>query len=262
MNKADGTAAGDHAWKRLYLTGGVAALAAGLVFRRNLGPEAYLLTGQALPDSAMGWFTLLQDNRLPGLVMLNLFDVVDYALVGLMFLALCVVLWRYNRSYTLIAAALGLAGITICITSNSAVSMLSLSDQYAAATTDAQRSMLLAAGEAILAIDNPGAYFQGTGAYMGFLLVATAGLALSLVMLQSGVFGRVTAFTGILASVSDLAFCVLVAFVPWTGLILVPLAGLLLMIWHILTGLKLIRLWRDAPEARRIAMSNADTGAI
>lgn len=262
MSKVTGTAIADPSWKRLYIIGGAAALLAGLVFRRNLGPEAYLLTGQAMPASAIGWFTLLQDNRLLGLVMLNLFDVVDYALIGLAFLALCVVLWRYNKSYTLIATVLGFTGIAVCFTSNSAVSMLSLSDQYAAATTDAQRSMFLAAGQAILAVDNPGAYFQGTGIYTGFLLMAVAGLVFSIVMLQSGVFGRATAYTGILAGAFDLAFCILVAFAPWTGLILVPAAGLLLMIWHILTGLKLIRLGRGIAEARTVTTSKTDADVV
>lgn len=244
MNTVAETGTSGASWKDLFMVGGAAALVAGLVFRRNLGPEAYLITGQATPVSAIDWFTLLQDNRLLGLVMLNLFDVVDYALIGLMFIALCVALWRYNKSYTAIAAVLGLMGIAVYFASNGALSMLSLSDQYAAATTDAQRSVLIAAGESVLAFDNPGVIAPGTGIYTSFFLVAAAGLFFSIVMLQSPVFGRAAAYTGILASVFDLAFCVLIFLAPWAGVFLVAAAGLLLMIWHILVGLKLIRMGR------------------
>jgi hypothetical protein len=56
-----------------------------------------------------------------------------------------------------IATASGLVGIAVYFASNHAFSMLSLGDQYATATTDVQRSMLLAVGEGLLAINNPGA---------------------------------------------------------------------------------------------------------
>jgi len=65
-------------WKSLYRFGGVAALMAGVIFRRNLGPEISLFSVQKQPDTIIDWFTLLQNNRLLGLSYLNLFDMVDY----------------------------------------------------------------------------------------------------------------------------------------------------------------------------------------
>jgi hypothetical protein len=59
---------------------------------------------------------------------------------------------RLNGASIALAATFGFVGIAVYFASNQAFSMLSLSDQYAAATTDAQRSMLLSAGEALLAI--------------------------------------------------------------------------------------------------------------
>lgn len=56
--------------------------------------------------------------------------------------------------------------------------------------------MLLAAGQALLAIHDPNALGPGT---LGFLLVTLAGLIISAVMLRSNVFGKTTAYTGILA---------------------------------------------------------------
>lgn len=242
MNQVTDAETADSAWKSLYRVGGVAALVAGVIFRRNLGPEVSLFSVQKPPDAVVDWFALLQNNKLLGLSYLNLFDIVDYALVGLMFLALYAALRRANKSYMAIATTLGFVGTGVYFASNTAFSMLSLSDQYAAATADAQRSMFLAAGQAVLAINNPGAIYQGTGIYVSFLLLAVAGLIVSAVMLRSNIFGRVTAYVGILASAFDLAYCITFAFVPAMTVYLLSAAGLLLMVWHILIGQRLYQL--------------------
>lgn len=235
----------DSSWKGLYTVGGVAALIAGLVFRRNLGPEVSLFSAQQPPGTVVDWFALLQDNRLLGLTYLSLFDVVDYALVGLMFLALCPALRRVNKSWVAIATASGLVGVAVYFASNTALSMLSLSDQYAAATTDAQRAMFLAAGQAMLAAQ------QGIGVYMSLLLLAVAGLIISIVMLRSGIFGRVTAWVGILAGAIDLVYCITFAFVPGIDVYLLSASGLLLFIWHVLVGLRLFQLGQRASKGER-----------
>lgn len=62
-------------WKPLYLTGGIAALLAVFVFRRNLGAELSLLAMfgivHGVPTtpltSAGDWFRLFQENRLVAL---------------------------------------------------------------------------------------------------------------------------------------------------------------------------------------------------
>ena len=129
--------------------------------------------------------------------------------------------------------------------------MLSLSDQYAAATTEAQRTILLAAGEAMLVLNrftdlgsNP-----GTGGYISLLLIAAAGMITSFVMLRSDVFNRATAYVGILANGLDLAYCIAFVALPTVdsellALIFIPAAGLFLMIWHIMVGWRLYQLWR------------------
>jgi hypothetical protein len=251
MNQVTNAETSDSEWKSLYRVGGMAALIAGVLFRRNLAAEIELLSQHTPPVTVGNWFALLQSNRLLGLAFLNIFDIVDYALVGLMFLALYAVLRQANRSYMAIATTLAFVGIAVYLASNTAFSMLSLSDQYAAATTDAQRIMLLAAGQAMLAISrfsNPGAH-PGAGGYVSLLLIAVAGMITSVVMLRSDVFNRATAYVGILASAFDLAYCIVFAFVPAVDSVLlavcfIPAAGLLLMIWHILIGRRLYQLGR------------------
>ncbi len=155
-------------WKSLYRVGGAAALIAAVLFRRNLGAEFLGLRGigiidvgpTAPPRTVMDWFTLLQSNKLLGLTLLNVFDMVNYALVDLMLLALYVALRRASESLMAIAMTLGFVGIAVYFASNQAFSMLSLSDQYAAATTDAQRALFLAAGQAVLAINDSAICFR------------------------------------------------------------------------------------------------------
>jgi len=246
MNQVPYTEASDSSWKSLYRAGGAAALMAGAVFRRNLGVEIALFSTQKPPDTITGWFGLLQANRLLGLAYLNIVDIINYALVGLMFLALYVVLRRVNKSPMVLAAALGFLGIAVAFASNTAFSLLSLSDQYAAATGEAQRTLLLAAGQAMLALNrfsSPGAH-PGSGGYLSLLLVAAAGMLFSVVMLRSRVFGRAAATVGILANALDLAYCMAFVFAP-TGVgeqlavLFIPAAGLCFMGWHIMVGWRL-----------------------
>ena len=254
MGQVTNAKTSDADWKSLYRVGGVAALIAGVLFRRNIAAEIGLFSKQEPPVSVSNWFALLQSNRILGLSYLNIFDIVNYILVGLMFLALYVVLRRVNKSYMAIATTLGFLGITVYLASNTAFSMLALSDQYAAATTDTQRTLLLAAGEAMLSINRfsgPGAH-PGTGGYVSLLLIAVAGMITSVVMLRSDVFNRATAYVGILASAFDLAYCIAFAFAPAVdsellAVCFIPAAGLLLMIWHIMVGWRLYQLGKETP---------------
>ena len=229
-----------------YKVGGAAALIAGLVFRRNLDAELMLLRSVGIinvgptepPGTVLDWFALLQNNRLIGLTLLNFFDMVNYALVGLMFLALCVALRRASQSGMAIAATLSFVGIAVYFASNQALAMLSLSHQYAAATTDAQRGLLLAAGQATLAIHNSASYL-GTGIYLSFLLVSVAGLIISVVMLRSNLFSKVTAIMGILANVFGLGYYLILVFAPPLVFIPISISALFLLTWYLLIGLRL-----------------------
>jgi hypothetical protein len=257
MGLTTNTETSDSDWKSLYRVGGVAALIAGIFFRRNIAAEISLFSEYKPPVTVSDWFALLQSNRLLGLSYLNIFDIVNYALVSLMILALYAALRQVNKSYMAIATILGFLGIAVYFASNTVFSMLSLSEQYAAATTDTQRTMLLTAGEAMLAINrfsSPGGH-PGTGGYVSLFLIAVAGMITSVVMLRSDVFNRATAYVGILASAFDLVYCIAYAIMPSVDSILlavifIPAAGLFLMIWHIMVGWRLIQLGR--PERKSL----------
>jgi hypothetical protein len=229
--------------------GGVAALLAAILFRRNLAAEYFLLRGMGLfsagptvlPVAAIDWFSVLQTNRFLGLTLLNLFDLVNYGLVALIFLGLYAALRQVNKSYMLLAMMLTLVGVAVYFASNQAFAMLSLSDQYAAATSDAQRNILLAAGQALLAIQNTGAAY-GPGLYLSFLFVNLGGVIIAVVMLRSTIFGRITAWSGILANVLALGYYVTLIFAPAMSFIPISLAAPCLLVWYIRIGVKLLRL--------------------
>lgn len=227
-------------WTTLYKIGGIAALVAGIVFRRNIGAEVSLFTGMnAIPHSVVDWFNLLQTNPFIGLSFLAFFDLFNYFLEGLVFLALAVALWQMGKSITAMALAGGSVGIAVSFGANISLTMLSLSQQYATATSETQKTALLtAAGQAVLANNNPVTPFPETGPYMSLLLIALAGLLFSSLILRSH---RVTAIFGLLASGCDLAYCLTFVFGPILQAIFLASGGLFWMIWHILVGWMLLQ---------------------
>jgi len=224
-------------WTTLYRVGGLCALTAAalevaavflsIIFtRRFAGPAS---------DAVVEWFTLLHDHRFVGLIYLGILDLVAIALMSVMFLALCVALRRNHESSMAVAGALAFLGIAVYLATTTVFPVLSLSDQYETATTDAQRSQLVAAGHAVLSIGG-----IGTGAYMAFLLMGIAGLMISVVMLRTSIFSRFAAYSGIVANVATLAYYAVPLVAPSAALIFLWISGLLFLIWMILAGYRLL----------------------
>src|SRR5215210_6090145 len=129
----------DPRWSWLYKIGGAAALFSVAMIPIQL--IVFIAWGQ--PETAIGWFTLFQDNKLAGLLAFELLFVVNAGLGIATTLALYIVLRQVNESLMAIALALGLVEAFFFFKQKTAYEMLYLSDQYAAATTDAQRAMFL-----------------------------------------------------------------------------------------------------------------------
>ncbi|HEX7476106.1 MAG TPA: hypothetical protein VF318_09115, partial [Dehalococcoidales bacterium] len=116
--------------------------------------------------------------------------------------------------------------------SNTSFQMLSLSSQYAAATTDNQRSLLLASGQSMLAI------YQGTAFYVSNFIGTVALLMVSIVMLRNDIFSKTIAYTGIIANVLGFGL-----FIPSTiGVILSIISVLFLAVWWIMIARRLFHL--------------------
>jgi hypothetical protein len=205
--------------------GGAAALIAAAL----LLIEIIVFTIWPQPATVTGYFTLLESNKLIGLIDFYLLEVIAYALFIPLFLALFIALRRFNESYMVLAIVLAIIGITVFLATNNSFSLLSLSDQYMAATTEAQKSMISAAGQTLIA--NTGQRAVG-GFNIGFLLISVAGLIVSTVMLRSNIFSKATAYVGILAFAISLA--------DYFRIVLVPSSIILILIIAIASGLLLL----------------------
>ncbi len=238
-------------WQHLYWIGGLAAVIAALVFRRNIGAEVSLFDNTPLPSSAEGWFAILQENALLGLAYLSVFDLANYALLAVMYIALFAALMRTNAGLMLLALCLGLVGAGVYFASNQAFAIWNLSERYATATTDAERTLFAAAGEALLAIENAASLYQGSGVYVSLFLVTLAGLLSSIVMLQSQTFNQLTGWVGIVANALVLGHYPALAFAPDLTFLPHTLAAIPIILWQLLIARSLFRLARQEhrPEA-------------
>ena len=231
------------AWKALYITGGVAALVAVIIFRRFFAVELMAFNGFGIfdvpstePTTAFEWFGLFERNKLIGLILLGIVDLINYALVGLIFLAVYGALKKANEIAMGLASILSLISISVYFASNQALSFLHLNEQYQAATSDAQRNIYLGAGEAL------SANIQGTGWYVSLFLIYLAGLIISVVMLQSNVFNKATAWTGILANSFGLLLFIALIFAPAIAWLPPSLSAPFRVTWYVLIAIKLFKL--------------------
>lgn len=227
-------------WKSLYRVGGVAALLGVLVMLSEI-IITFLPGGNASPETVIDWFALLQNNWFMGLRNLGLLNLAFTTLAILVFFALYGANRQMNKPYAALAMILFILGGAVFFATNRAFPMLELSRQYAAATTDTQSALVMAAGQAMLAVGQS----HTPGTFLGFFLSEVAGLVMALVMLHSHVFDKVTAYTGILAFGFLSVFDIFASFVPAlfdVMMILALIGGLSSMAWYILTARRLFQL--------------------
>jgi hypothetical protein len=198
--------------------------------------QLVVLGGQ--PTTAAAAFSLLQDNRVLGLLRLDLPTVLALPLYYFVLLGLFVALRRSDTAYATLSTSLAFVGVTLALATPTALSMLSLSEKYAAATKEPVRVQLLAAGEAVLATD----IWHGTGAIIGGLLLQSGAVLISVVMLRSKVFAKTVGYVGIVAHGLDLAHGLLGPLVPGVSFVLMAIAGPLYLIWFPLVGGRLLQL--------------------
>jgi hypothetical protein len=213
--------------------------------------QIFVLGGQ--PVTAAEAFGLLQNSKVLGLLRLDLPTVAAMPLYYLLFLGLYAALRPSDRANVTLSVALVFAGITLLLATPTALSMIPLSEKYAAATTEATRIQILAAGEAVLATD----IWHGTSAIIGGILVQAGAVLISAVMLRTNVFSRMTAYVGILTHGLDLAHILLGLFLPAAGFVLIALVGPLYLVWFPLVGRRLFQLAAGG-RALRMAIGNGN----
>jgi hypothetical protein len=204
----------DSRWKGLCKVGGVAALTMLVL----MVIQIIVFVVWPPPSTVEGYFTLFHNNWLLGLLSLDLLYIVDSVLLIFIYLALYAVLRRAGESSMLIAVVLGITGIAAYFASNTAFEMLSLSNQYSAATTEAQSAMFLTAGQVMLET------YKGTAFDIYYVLNTIVLFIVSPIMLWSRLFSRTTVYLGIAAGVSMIVpstagtlglYFSLASLVPW-----------------------------------------------
>ncbi len=227
-------------WKWVWRLGGIAAFILA-VYCVAMMVQIVALGGP--PASASEAFRVLRENRIVGLLRLDLPTTFAVPVYYVLFLALYAALKSDDRAIAALGTVLAFAGLTLFLAAPSALSMASLSDKYAAASTEAARAQFLAAGEAVMATD----LWHGTSAMIGGVLMQVGAVLMCVVMLRGGVFGRVTAWIGIAMYGLDLAHIFVMVWLPVAGAVLMAIAGPLYPVWFFLVGRRLMRL---AAEAR------------
>ena len=232
---------GDSGWNWIYKIGGVAALIAVLIFLLDIvltfggGNIRYgTLT-------AIDMFKLFQGNWLVGLRYLGFMNIISWTVSIPLFFALYAAHRRVFKPYAALALILYLVGVAVYISNNAAIPIFVLSVKYAAATTDAQRTLLAAAGEAILA---RGEDFT-PGSFYGLFVTGIIGIVFSFIMLRGRIFSKATAYTGILG------FLLLSIYIIWATFVAVlydvamifgVVGGILSTAWYILVARRLFQL--------------------
>jgi hypothetical protein len=214
----------DSDWRALYKTNGVGAL---VLLIYSLVTMIVLIVIGGQPESAQEGFTMLQSNRILGLLRLDVLTVLVMPSYYLLFLGLYIALKKTHAVYVAIAVVFGMAGVTLFLATPSVFSWLTLSDKFAVATSEEQKALLLAAGEAILASD----MWHGTGALMGGILMQTSTTLVSIAMLSNSAFRKTTAYVGIVTHGLDLLHILVGFLIPAGGVILMMIAGPLYLIW-------------------------------
>ena len=217
------------AWKTLYRVGAIAPLVAlaFYFFQMIVIIMTTAISGTPYPATIVDWYTLFHRNILLGLIYINALDIFSIAFLGTMFLALYIALKRYNPSVIVIAAFFAFLGIAVFVASRTEMvsAILSLSEQYAAATTEVQRSQLLAAGQAT------NAPIRATTETAGFLFIAVAGSLISTVILRSSTFHKTTAYVGIAAGLFTFTNDICLVLAPPLAAALMPVNSLLWLVW-------------------------------
>ena len=225
--------ASDHpeaTWARLSTAGGWSALAYLVLV---LVPMALVFVAPVPPAEGAGVLAYIADHKVVYLAELVCF--VGLSVPALVvFSAVAVALVPRNRTVAALGGLFGVVSETIALALGSSPQSLNgglvlLADRYQGAGSDAERSGLVSAADALVAATNAVSWAG--------ILTAAAILLLSLVMHRSA-FGRVVGTIGVIAGVVGIAS---EALRPMIGPAYL-LYGLLLPTWFALVGWRLLHL--------------------
>jgi len=203
-------------WNKLFKIGGIATICSVLLILVQI----FIFISWPPPNEIVDWFSLFQESWLLGLLSLDLLYILNNTLMLLIYLALYFALKQANETFMALSFMIGIVGVTVYYSSNVSFEMLALSNQYAVATSEATKTMLLTSGHTLMTI------YTGTTFDIYYILNGIALLIIAIVILKSNVFGKAAAYWGLLAAILmiipstagiiGLAFS-LASLIPWIG---------------------------------------------
>ncbi|MBT3575955.1 MAG: hypothetical protein HN995_06165 [Candidatus Marinimicrobia bacterium] len=191
-------------------------------------------------NSAEAFFQAQQANFWTSLLRL---DLMMMLLVGLYlgnFPALLVNLWKQNPLLSFFAFGFTIIAVTLSFAGEATFALLHLGEKFIHASTDVERSQLIAAGESLIA----SGWWNSTGSYVTGILLQVGGIMISMAMLSSGNFHKTTAIAGIVGNSFDLTQHLLSPFLPGiTAYLSIGMVGYL--IWYPMMSYDLLHLARE-----------------
>jgi hypothetical protein len=223
----------DDRWRGLYKIGAVAVLISIVIIPLSI--VAFVLW-PPFPDDIL---VAIQEDWLAGLMGLDFMYLLGNVFTIPFFLVLYVTLREVDDSWALIALTMGLLGLICLVPARPIPEMFTLSDHYAAATTEAERAGYLAAGDGMLA------HFNGMAYHAHYVLGSLSLLISSFLMLRSDTYSKATAYVGIVTNI-----VVFGIYVPQVGTYISLLSVVGYVIWYILIARKLFQLGWGVSTAR------------
>jgi hypothetical protein len=223
--------------KSLYLIGSICAI---LQLVTILGYTAALGILGPKPVSATEFFAVYQESSLE---MVLRGDFLLLILIGLYlgtFPALYVALKNLSPIYSTLATLFTIITVTLTFANEATFALLHLAEQYATTTSETVQAQLIAAGEAVIAAG----MWNSSAAYMSGILLQGSGVMISVIMLRSQDFHKVTAYAGIIGNGLDLIQHIIHPLAPGVSSILMQVMGLGYFIWYPMLAWELFKLAR------------------
>jgi hypothetical protein len=190
--------------------------------------------------SAEEFFVYQQSHYWSSLLRLDLMMLI---LVGLYlgnFPALFFALWRIKPITTIFAFLFTMLAVALSFAGESTFSLRYLGEMYATAASELERSQIIVSGEAILA----SGWWNSTGSYITGILLQGGGVMISIAMLYSTDFSKITGIAGIVGNGFDLLQHLLSPFAPQFSEYL-SFAMVAYLIWYPMLSRDLFRLSKN-----------------
>jgi hypothetical protein len=230
-------------WKWIYKLAAVAAL---LAMSANLADIILGFGGTDMvtygTKSAIEWISIYQASWFRGVYALGILNIVYMLAMLPVYFALFGAHFENQAVAAALTVVVFLTAMSMYISNNAAIPLLVLSGKYSLASSELERNILVAAGEAVL---SRGEDFTA-GTFIPLFLSGLAAICISIIMLRGGIFGKVHAWIGIVGFTFLSLFTIIATFVPalysFAFYFLGSIGGLLALSWFALTARRFFQL--------------------